>query len=156
MDKIIQLRDKKNKVYPKIKREFICVGLNQNIANIYDEYRMIAFDKILTSNTNKLTLENGMIRIGKNVKFIKIYFQCFCDRNASFGYIWAYSTINYQMICDDIVQGTINYSSHKGQSYILPVKENDRINLTINTTQSVRPVGVRARNNTFMVAEVIE
>ena len=156
MAKIIQLRDKKNKVYPKIKREFICVGLNQSITNIYDEYRMIAFDKILTNNTNKLTLENGMIRIGKNVKFIKIYFQCFCDRNASFGHIWAYSTINYQMICDDIVQGTINYSSHKGQSYILPVKENDRINLTINTAQSVRPVGVRARNNTFMVAEVIE
>jgi len=155
MAKIIQLRDTEGKIYPITKNEFICVGLGQKISNVYNEYYIIKFNKILNKNTDKLILENGIIKIGKNVKYIKIYFQCFCERNINFGYIWSYITLNNKMICDDLVQGSINYSSHKGNSFIISVKENDEINLTLNTTYPTRPVGVRAGNNTFLVVEII-
>ena len=72
MPKIIQLQDKnKNKIYPKIKNDFMMINLNQEQKNTTTNIFKVNFNNVVLSYGDGLEFYNNGIRIGKGIKKIR-------------------------------------------------------------------------------------
>lgn len=162
MAKIIQLRDRKNKVYPKIKRE-IATAIVQNR---YDQYQTAAWTSVnvklnkIRSTTSKLTLEQNKIKIGKGIKKIivsgqiafyqdvhppKYLLECLLLKN---GHLITFNTFAYY-------GSTVTQVSCVVPATIIDVVEGDLIELASNYGSGLTPFKI-LELGTYLTVEVIE
>lgn len=127
MPKIIQLQDKnKNKIYPKIKNDFMMINLNQEQKNTTTNIFKVNFNSVLLSYGDGLEFYNNGIKIGKGIKKVRVDLTLWLEQTAS-GYASFHIYKNGNEITYNLNQNTgVVWSTANSFAYI-DVTEDDVI-----------------------------
>lgn len=127
------------------------ISTPQEISSNY----VVNLDKIAYQNGNKLTLQNGKIKIGNGVSKIRVSAIAFVDGWAGDNsYIWTFVRKNQVPVSSFINSGSANYISGSVPDTIIDVEENDVIDLVTDATSSSGKLRT-GQSNTQLFVEVI-
>lgn len=137
----------------KFETQYIVATIStpQEISSNY----VVNLDKIAYQNGNKLTLQNGKIKIGNGVSKIRVSAIAFVDGWAGDNsYIWTFVRKNQVPVSSFINSGSANYISGSVPDTIIDVEENDVIDLVTDATSSSGKLRT-GQSNTQLFVEVI-
>lgn len=143
-----------------VKKQMANAYFDNNIS-LSNEYNKINFTKIF-STTDKLTIENGKIKIGKGVTKILVSASSFLEAMGaeSVNYIWWFINKNNSRTASSICSGvSVSFQTSIISDYILEVTEGDLLQLEYNAVykKSGSVVSVRGgQTNTRLHIEIIE
>lgn len=133
--------------------EIITVSLSSQLNNLTADGDIV-FDKYVSIG-NKLTLNNGKVKIGANVKKVKVSGACFIDTANSTGYLWLFINRNDSIVASNLTAGATIYKSCSIATRVIEVSEGDLISLEIDNTGGT-PYSIRSGHNTYLTVEVVE
>ena len=122
---IVQFKDRDELVYPKVKREILMVKKTSQ-QNLNITFQTILFDEVEINNTDKLSYENGIITIKKDVKRIGLTSHLFAQ-NAFNAYLFGFVRKNEIVVQEYICEGTQNFKELNISNVPINVQENDKI-----------------------------
>ena len=109
---------------------------------------------LINSNTNRLTLLNGYVRIGAGISKVLVSGNVFANaKSDNTGYTWTQIMKNNTAISISISSNTVWFTSTVHSPILVDVQEGDLLLLyKLDSNNS----GIRADQNTYLTVEVIE
>lgn len=154
MGKSIKLKDNIYLDTISIHRDIISAGLSSTKTNINTETITVNFDMCVQIG-KKLTLENGKVKIGKNVKKVLVSGTAFIDTPKASDYLWLFIAKNGGYVASNLTAGGMVYKSSSIAPRLIEVKEGDLISMIINTTAGL-PYSIRGGYPINMTVQVVE
>ncbi len=154
MAKSIKLEDNIYLDTISIHRDIISVGLSSTKTNINAEKFTINFDTCVQVG-KKLSLENGKVKIGKNVKKVLVSGNAFIDTPKAENYLWLFIMKNSSYVASNLTAGGMIYKSSSIAPRLIEVKEGDLISMLIDTTAGL-PYSIRGGYPINMTVQVVE
>lgn len=161
MNKIIQLKDVKNKYFPIVKTEVATAKLNTR----YKQYQSSPWQRVkvnlndINSSSTRLTLVDNGIKIGKRVKKVLVSGQIAFWRNDV-------DAIDYFEADINVNDKNITYCTHLNQQafqvsailtpILVEVKEGDVIRIFSNYGYNTNKSFYLLENGTYLTVEVVE
>lgn len=107
------------------------------------------------STGDKLSISDGKIKIGADVKKVLVSASSFIDTANANNYLWLFLNKNNNAIATSIDTSGMIYKSCAIPPRLIDVKENDLINLSYDNTGGF-PATIRGGNETWVTVEVVE
>lgn len=127
---------------------------SSHVSNV-DWTKMLLIKSEGNVKNTELTVENNVIKVGKNISRLKISASVFCEGIVNGAYIWGAICVNDSRACMTITSGTY-YQSAIFPPKIINVQENDLISLQLNTSSSSNVSERLGVINTWLLVEIIE
>lgn len=139
-----------------MQKDLILAYLSNNIS-ITNELQYINFDNALKVG-NKLTLNNGRIKVGKGVSKVKVSGTIFFENVDNGSYMWNFIKADTGGTAGAILGGNNYFNSSSITTNIFEVEEGTEITYYLNNAgyQAKAPTVRGGQQNTWLLVEVIE